>query len=71
MDSWIEFRTCVECRQGIIFFLVVYMLARKGGQVLILKKAGHTMIGKKSGSSKSVEQKQFNNVYNQKSPLEK
>jgi len=47
------------------------MLARKGGQVVILKKAGHTMIGKKGGSSKSVEQKQFNNQYNQKSPLEK
>ena len=38
---------------------------------MILKKAGHTMIGKKGGSSKSVEQKQFNNQYNQKSPLER
>jgi len=47
------------------------MLARKGGKVLIAKKAGFTMIGKKGGSSKSVEEKQFNNVYNQKSPLEK
>jgi len=47
------------------------MLARKGGQVLILKKAGHTMIGKKGGSVKAVEEKQFNNQYNQKSPLEK
>jgi hypothetical protein len=47
------------------------MLARKGGKVLIAKKAGFTMIGKKGGSSKSVEEKQFNNQYNQKSPLEK
>jgi len=46
-------------------------MLKKGGQVLIVKKAGHTMIGKKGGSMKSVEQKQFNNVYNQKSPLEK
>jgi hypothetical protein len=47
------------------------MLAKKGGQVLIAKKAGHTMIGKKGGSMKSVEQKQFDNQYKQKSPLEK
>jgi len=47
------------------------MLAKKGGKVLIVKKAGHSMIGKKSSSHHSVEQKQFNNQYNQKSPLEK
>jgi len=46
-------------------------MLKKGGKVLILKKGGYSMIGKKGDSSKSVEQKQFDNVYNQKSPLEK
>jgi len=46
-------------------------MLKKGGKVLILKKGGYSMIGKKGSSQHSVEQKQFNNQYNQKSPLEK
>jgi hypothetical protein len=46
-------------------------MLKKGGKVLILKKGGYSMIGKKGGSMKGVEEKQFNNQYNQKSPLEK
>jgi hypothetical protein len=46
-------------------------MLKKGGIVLITKKGGNTMIGKKGGNVKSVEKKQFDNQYNQKSPLEK
>jgi hypothetical protein len=46
-------------------------MLKKGGLVLIAKKSGHSMIGKKGGMTKSVIEKSFDNQYKQKSPLEK
>ena len=48
-------------------------MLKKGGLVLIGKKSSNTMIGKKGGMThtKSAEQKQMDNQYKQKSPLEK
>jgi hypothetical protein len=48
-------------------------MLKKGGLVLITKKAGHSMIAKKGGMThtKSVAEKTFDNHYKQKSPLEK
>lgn len=46
-------------------------MLKKTNFVIIGKKSSHNIMGKKGGSHKSVMEKQFNNMYNQKSPLEK
>lgn len=47
-------------------------MLKKTNLILIGKKGGYNMIGKKgSGSNKNATEKMFNNVYNMKSPLEK
>ena len=46
-------------------------MLKKTNLIIIGKKTGNTMIGKKGGSHKGAVEKMFNNVYNMKSPLEK
>jgi hypothetical protein len=46
-------------------------MLKKTNLVIIGKKSANHMIGKKGGHVKSVIQKQMDNQYNQRSPLEK
>lgn len=47
-------------------------MLKKTNLVIIGKKSANHMLGKKGGGShKSAVEKQFNNMYNMKSPLEK
>ena len=46
-------------------------MLKKTNLIIIGKKSANNMIGKKGGYHKSVMEKQMNNQYNQRSPLEK
>lgn len=46
-------------------------MLKKTNLIVIGKKSANNMIGKKGGSHKSAIQKEFHNMYNQRSPLEK
>jgi hypothetical protein len=48
-------------------------MLKKSNMIIIGKKSNNNIIGKRGGHSshKSAVEKQFNNMYNMKSPLEK
>lgn len=53
------------------FFFYRYIMLKKTNFVVIGKKSGRIMIGKKAGDEKKIVEKSFDNMYKQKSPMEK